>query len=143
MTLTGLFARLQEKSAGCSRKFIVEFLALWFAITHPQVRWYARLIVLVPLAYMLSPFDLVPNVLSIFGIGQLDDILVVRYSYLLLRKVINPDILAECRQRSDMQLGEGEKRNRRITIGIVTAWILIIMLLTWDIYKRLHRKGMI
>jgi uncharacterized membrane protein YkvA (DUF1232 family) len=142
-TMAGSIARIQARSAICIRKAVIEFLALWFAITHPRVRWYAKLIALIPLGYMLSPLDLVPNALALFGIGQFDDILVVRYSYVLLKRVINPDILAECRERSNRQLGEGKTRKRRIIIGIAAAWTLIIMLLIWDIYKRLHRKGII
>jgi len=141
--MAGMIARWKDKSAHCSRKFLVEFLALWFMLKHPRARWYAKLVILVPLGYMLSPFDLIPNALALFGIGQFDDLLVVRYSYLLLHKVIDKDVLAECREQAGTQLAEQETHQYRIIIGLVIVWILILLLLAWDISKRLHRRGLL
>jgi len=141
--MAGSIARWKDKSADCSRKFLVELIALWFALKHPRAPWYAKIIMLAPLGYLLSPFDLVPNALALFGIGQFDDFLVVRYSYLLLKKVVKEDVLVECREQAVAHLAEQENRKCRIVIGLAIAWLLILMLLIWDIYKRLHRRSIL
>jgi len=125
------------------RKFFIEFLALWFAFKHPRVRWYAKLFILVPLGYLISPIDLIPDALSLVGIGQIDDLLVMRYSYLILKKMINQDILDECRKKSGAYLAEKNNRRLTILIEIAAVWIFITTLLAVDIYKRLHRHSIL
>jgi len=140
--MTGPLSRLRTASAGCARKFNTEFLGLWFVLKHPRTARYARLIVLIPMAYLLSLFDLVPNALSLPGIGQFDDILVARYSYLLLQRIVGADILKECRERSASHLANDTKGRYRIVLALGAAWILIVAFLGWDIYKRLQRKDL-
>jgi len=124
-------------------KFFVEIVALWFAIKHPRVRWYAKLFILVPLGYLVSPLDLIPDALSLLGIGQIDDLLVMRYSYFILIKIIDKDILDECRITSVSYLGEKKNRHFKIAIEIAVVWIFMSTLLAMDIYKRLHRHSIL
>jgi len=123
------------------RKLFIEILALWFALKHPRVRWYAKFFILIPLGYVISPIDLIPDALSLFGIGQIDDLLVLRYSYILLKKMISQNILDECRKKSVAYLAEKNSRRLRIVIEIAAVWIIITTLLAMDIYKRLHRHS--
>ena len=50
---------------------------LWRAFTHRACPWWFRLGVLLALAYLLSPIDLVPDWLLFFG--WLDDILLLNW----------------------------------------------------------------
>jgi len=49
------------------------------------VPWYARIIVLAPLRYIASPLDLIPDGMLFFG--QIDDLSMVSYSNILLKKI--------------------------------------------------------
>jgi uncharacterized membrane protein YkvA (DUF1232 family) len=139
--MAGLIAKVRENGRQCVRTFFIEFLALWYALRHPRVRWYAKLFVLVPLGYILSPIDLIPDALSVFGIGQADDIIVIRYSYLVLKRIIDKDVLEECRSRATAYLAEGDNHRYGVALGIAFAWVFLTSLLAWDIFKRLHRRG--
>jgi uncharacterized membrane protein YkvA (DUF1232 family) len=141
--MAGFLAMTREQSSNWVKRSATEFLALWFAFSHPRVRWHAKLVLLVPLFYLLSPFDMVPNALALFGIGQFDDLIVVRYTYLLLQRIIDQDVLEECRERSKARLGQREKTRYRIVLGIALTWLFITALVAWDIYKRLHRRGIV
>jgi uncharacterized membrane protein YkvA (DUF1232 family) len=141
--MAGFLSKAAEHSRYWVRRSATEFLALWFAFIHPGVRWYAKLVLLVPLCYLLSPFDVVPNALTIFGIGQFDDFIVVRYTYLILQRIIDQDILEECRGRSTSRLEQREKTRYGIVLGIALTWLFIAALVVWDIYKRLQRRGVV
>jgi len=141
--MAGLLAKVIEQSSNWVRRSAIEFLALWFAFIHPGVRWYAKLVLLAPLGYLLSPFDVVPNALALFGIGQFDDLIVVRYTYILLQRIIDQDVLEECRGRSKLRLDQREKNRYHIVLGIALTWLFITALVVWDLYKRLHRRGVI
>jgi uncharacterized membrane protein YkvA (DUF1232 family) len=141
--MAGVLVKTAEKSSYWVRRASTEFLALWFAFLHPGVRWYAKLVLLVPLCYLLSPFDLVPNALALFGIGQFDDLIVVRYTYVLLQRLIDQDVLEECRGRSKSRLDRTEKTGYGMVLGIALTWLFIAALVVWDIYKRLHRRGLV
>jgi len=72
-----------EKGKEGIRKILTECLALLFVLTDRRVPWYAKIFVLVPLGYIASPLDLIPDGLLFFG--QIDDPIVVRYSYVLFK----------------------------------------------------------
>jgi len=141
--MAGILAKVMEQSSNWVKRSAIEFLALWFAFIHPGVRWYAKLVLLVPLCYLLSPFDVVPTALALFGIGQFDDFIVVRYTYSILQRIIGQDVLEECRERSKSLLDQRGKTRYRIVLGIALTWLFIAALVVWDIYKRLHRRGVV
>ena len=77
------------------KKILEECLSLLFLLKDRRVHWYAKLVVLLPLAYIASPIDLIPDGLLFFG--QIDDLIVVRFSYAFLKTIIDPVVLEECR----------------------------------------------
>ncbi len=93
-----------EKGKQGIRQILVECLALLFLLKDRRVQWYARIVILLPLAYIASPIDLIPDGLLFFG--QIDDLIVVRFSYALLKAIIEPVVLEECRERSPAFLSE-------------------------------------
>jgi len=72
-----------EKGKEGIRNILTECLVLLFVLTDRRVPCYAKIVVLAPLGYIASPLDLVPDGLLFFG--QIDDLIVVRYSYFLLK----------------------------------------------------------
>ena len=58
-----------------ARKFGVQIYALFLAARDPRTPWYVRILGLLLAAYLLSPLDLVPEIVPLFGL--VDDLLVV------------------------------------------------------------------
>jgi uncharacterized membrane protein YkvA (DUF1232 family) len=55
-----------------------------FCAERSRVRWHTKILVLIPLGYIISPIDLIPG--SLLFIGQRDDLIVIRTSYVVLGK---------------------------------------------------------
>lgn len=65
------------------------------ALRHPRTPWYAKAWVLLVVAYAVSPIDLIPDPIPVLGL--LDDALLVPLGVALARRLVPPDVLAECR----------------------------------------------
>ncbi|HEY1801545.1 MAG TPA: YkvA family protein [Terriglobales bacterium] len=72
---------------------------LMFALKHPKVPWYAKLVAGSSIAYIFSPIQLIPTFIPI--IGQMDDLLVLFIGTKLLRKLTPATILDECITRAE------------------------------------------
>ena len=73
------------------RKILTECLALLFLLTDRRVRWHAKIAVILTLGYIASPIDLIPDGLLFFG--QIDDLIIVRAAYALLKRFVDPAVL--------------------------------------------------
>jgi uncharacterized membrane protein YkvA (DUF1232 family) len=58
-----------------ARRLKLEVLALYFAARHPCTPWYAKLVIAGCVAYAVTPADIIPDVLPIFG--WVDDLLFI------------------------------------------------------------------
>ncbi|MDX9950579.1 MAG: YkvA family protein [Methylophilaceae bacterium] len=67
-------------------------------LRHPRTPSIARLLLWLAIAYVLLPFDLIPDFIPL--IGQLDDLIVVPMLIFLALKVIPQGVVAECRAQS-------------------------------------------
>ncbi|WP_419145202.1 YkvA family protein [Myxococcus stipitatus] len=103
-----------------------EVAALFIAIRHPGVPWYAKLLAAGVVAYALSPVDLIPDFIPVLGL--LDDLVLVPLGILLVRRLIPPAVLAECRDRAR---AEENLRKTSWAAGavIITLWVLLALLL--------------
>jgi uncharacterized membrane protein YkvA (DUF1232 family) len=81
---------------GQAERLEKEARVYYFAFKHPRMPWYAKLVVAGTAAYLLSPIQLIPSFIPV--IGFLDDLLVLVVGVKLLRKIIPPDVLTECRE---------------------------------------------
>ncbi|WP_425334845.1 YkvA family protein [Myxococcus stipitatus] len=108
------------------RQLKTEVAALFLAARHPGVPWYAKLLAAGVVAYALSPIDLIPDFIPVLGL--LDDLLLVPLGILLVRRLIPPSVLAECRARARQEAG---RRRTSWAAGavIITLWGLLALLL--------------
>jgi len=96
---------------------------LYLIVRHPKTPWYIRLVMFVPLAYVLFPMDIISDFLPL--LGQLDDFVILRYGYLLLFKIIPPMVLEESRERAETKLSQiNWKKAKRI--GIIVSICLVL-----------------
>jgi uncharacterized membrane protein YkvA (DUF1232 family) len=100
--------------------------AIYFAAHHPGVPWYAKVLAFAVAGYALSPIDLVPDFIPVFG--YLDDLILVPLGIWLVLSLIPDDVMAEVRA----QASEAAQRPRsRAAAIIITIWILAAAALGW------------
>jgi len=126
--------RPRERLTSVFRGFSVEVLAIWFAFRDRRVRWYAKLLLVLPIAYVASPVDLLAD--NILFWGQIDDIIVLRISYYLITKFIDPAVLADGREKAAAFL-DASRSNRLKFAAIVTLiWGFVIFLVARYLLKK-------
>ena len=92
-------------------------LALWIAARDPRTPLLAKLLALAVAAYAFSPIDLIPDVIPV--IGYLDDLIIVPLGILLVIKLIDPALMAECRAKATLVA------NRPVSRPAAAIFILI------------------
>jgi uncharacterized membrane protein YkvA (DUF1232 family) len=127
-----LLQKLREKA----RHLNTEIYALYLAYKHPQVSWAAKIIIAITIGYALSPIDLIPDFVPVFGF--LDDLLIVPAGIALSVRLIPVSVLQECRAKA-LELFQSNKPKLRYAWMIVFfTWLLIAAILAMLFYKFLH-----
>lgn len=107
-----------------------DVIALSFAVRHPRVPWYAKVIAAAVVAYALSPIDLIPDFIPV--LGYLDDLVLVPLGVALVVRLIPADVLAECRARA--QRVSRRARSWVAAVVIVIVWLLLaVLVLRWTL----------
>ena len=116
------------------RAFNREILSLWFAFRDPRVRWYVKALMIVPIAYVVSPFDLLND--TFIGWGQLDDIVVLRVGHFLLTRLLDGAVLADARLRAEAFLDGGGSQSWKFILSLCAVWgVTAVLVLRWFIRK--------
>jgi uncharacterized membrane protein YkvA (DUF1232 family) len=102
-----------------------EAQVFYFAFKHPGAPWYARALAICTAGYLLSPIQLIPNLIPV--IGFLDDVLVVCLGVKLLLKIIPPNVLIECRELAIV----AETRRKENTRSPAAVVALVIIVTLW------------
>lgn len=110
-----------------ARRLKRDVVALWIAARDPRVPWYAKALAGAVAAYALSPIDLIPDFIPVFG--YLDDLLIVPAGIWLVVRLIPAALMAEFRE-------EATRRAERPTsyvaaTAIVLVWIAAAAGFTW------------
>jgi uncharacterized membrane protein YkvA (DUF1232 family) len=107
-----------------SKRLKSEIHALYLASKDPRTPWYAKAFAALILGYVLSPIDLVPDFIPVFGF--LDDLVIVPAGIVLLMKMIPREVMAECREKVRSQTPSKKPRNWIAAAFIVIIWMLAI-----------------
>jgi uncharacterized membrane protein YkvA (DUF1232 family) len=126
-----------EKGRQGIRKILEECLGLLFVLNDRRVHWYAKVAVLLPLAYIASPIDLIPDGLLFFG--QIDDLIIVRFSYTILKTIVDPLVLEECRERAREFLSHRGKHRMKFAVAFSAIWIFLFTLLAVYLVRKIRR----
>ena len=81
-----------------TRRLKVEVHTLWLVFRHRETPWLAKAVLILLLAYLASPIDLIPDVIPILGI--LDDLVVAAVALWLAYRLTPPHVMEECRARA-------------------------------------------
>ena len=119
-----------------ARALKTETYALYLAVRDPRTPWYAKGLVLLIVAYALSPIDLIPDFVPV--LGYLDDLIIVPGGIALALKLIPPQVMEQAREHARESMPD--KRAGLLGAAIVAViWILAIILCALLI-RRLMRK---
>jgi uncharacterized membrane protein YkvA (DUF1232 family) len=109
--------------------------ALYLASRDRRVPWAAKIVLIVVAAYALSPIDLIPDFIPVFG--YLDDMILLPLGIALAIKLIPDEVWEECRAEARTRLNSDLPRSRTAAIVIVTIWFAAICVVVWVIWSSL------
>ena len=81
-----------------ARRLKVEVHTLWLVFRHRQTPWPAKAVLILLLAYLASPIDLIPDVIPVLGI--LDDLAVATLALWLAYRLTPRHVMEDCRARA-------------------------------------------
>ena len=112
-----------------------ELSALSIALRDTRTPWHVKALIALVLAYALSPIDLIPDFIPVFG--YLDDILIVPVGIALAMKMIPTDIINDARSRA-MQNQAGSSLLGILGMAlIILVWILAAVWIIWQLSRLL------
>lgn len=83
---------------GAMKPLWIEVRCLYFVFRDPRTPWHVRTLLFLPLAYLCSPVQLIPNFIPV--LGQLDDVFVIWLSNKLVRRLVAAETLQQARDRA-------------------------------------------
>lgn len=101
-----------------------ETYALYLAARDPRTPWTARLLVLLVVAYALSPIDLIPDFIPV--IGYLDDLIIVPAGVALALKLVPSQVMTDARRQARLEPPGGLAAVGAIIIVLI--WIVAIII---------------
>lgn len=111
-----------------------EVYALYLCSRHPKTPFYAKVFAILILSYALSPIDLIPDFVPIFG--YLDDLILIPAGIAILIRMVPSGVLDECRQKA-RENPPAKKMKSLLGAGfIICIWILAIYA-TFQLFARL------
>jgi uncharacterized membrane protein YkvA (DUF1232 family) len=120
-----MFARLKRWAA----RIKVELRALWRAFGDPRTPRLAKAVIIMVVAYAISPIDLIPDFIPV--IGLLDDAILLPLGIMLAVRLIPSDVMAQARGDEGGAHTQSVWMGRVAAVSIVAVWaaILVVVLL--------------
>ena len=119
-----------EKLGQRARELNREVAALLLAARHPRTPWYAKLLMLLIVAYAVSPIDLIPDFIPV--LGYLDELILLPAALYLTLRLTPTTVLEDSRARAADWLAARKTRPVSypaafvvVLIWIVLAWLLL------------------
>ncbi len=104
-----------------AKRLRTEIHALYLACRDPRMPWFAKAVAIFVVAYALSPIDLIPDFVPVFG--YLDDLIIVPLGILLARRLIPADVMEECRAAALLDNSWPRPRNWIAGGAIAVIWV--------------------
>jgi uncharacterized membrane protein YkvA (DUF1232 family) len=108
-----------------ARELKIQVYAVYLAYRDPRVPLHARIFAACVVGYAFSPIDLIPDVIPI--LGYLDDLIIVPLGIALALKMIPPNVLAECQEKSREVMKQGKPVNKVAAAIIIAIWIVLAL----------------
>jgi len=127
--------RMLEQLKTRARALKKEVFAVYLAARDPRTPWYAKGLVLLVVAYSLSPIDLIPDFVPV--LGYLDDLIIVPGGIWLAIRLIPAEVLSEA--RSAVADGSAGGIGRIGALIIVFLWIMGLALVVYLVFHMMKR----
>lgn len=101
----------------------IEVYAVYLAYKDPRVPLHARILAACVAGYAFNPIDLIPDPIPI--LGYLDDLVLVPLGIALAVRMIPPDVMADCRQKSREAMSQGIPVNKIAAAIVIAIWLLL------------------
>lgn len=75
---------------------LYDIIFLYRLLRHPHTPWHVKSILAIPVLYLCSPIQLIPNFIPV--LGQMDDVLLVWITKRLVRRLVDRETWQDCRQ---------------------------------------------
>ncbi len=128
MTMSAL-DRLKHWARGLKR----DIVALWIAARDPRVPWYAKMAAGAVAAYALSPIDIIPDFIPVFG--YLDDLIIVPLGILMVVRLVPEDLMSEFREEAARR--EGKPKSLGGLLAMVVIWLALVGVVLYLIWPYL------
>ncbi len=114
------FSTIKRKASRLKRQIWAIFLAL----KNPRTPFIARIVIVVAVAYAVSPIDLIPDFIPV--LGYLDDLIILPGLIALAIRLIPKDVMAASRREAWKRIASGQKV--KSPAGMAAA---VLFLLVW------------
>lgn len=115
-----LFDRLKKKTTALK----AETVAIYLCLKDHRTPLFAKILIVLTISYALSPIDLIPDFIPIFG--YLDDLVILPLMISVSIKLIPKEVLTECRKKAQENSQTNKKWGKYSAITIVLIWLLLI-----------------
>lgn len=116
-----------------ARLLKAETLALLLALRDPRTPLIAKLVVVLAVAYALSPIDLIPDFIPV--LGWLDDLVLLPLLIWLALRLTPPEVMADSRARSTRAVAQGKRLGLAAAAVILVLWAVALGLLGWAVWR--------
>jgi uncharacterized membrane protein YkvA (DUF1232 family) len=123
-----MLARLK----GWARTVKRDAIALFLAARDPRTPWYAKVMAGLVAAYALSPIDLIPDFIPVFG--YLDDLIIVPLGIWVVVRLVPAGLMRDLRAKAERM--DARPVSRTGALVIVLLWIVSAGLLLWWFWPR-------
>ncbi|MEJ8801049.1 YkvA family protein [Pontibacter sp. H249] len=111
-----------------------EIYALYLSYRDNRVKWYARTLVAFAIGYAISPIDLVPDLVAVFGF--LDDVLVVALSFHFSYHLVSKNVVGQAKIQAFEILNNSPASITAAAYRIIGyAWMLALAIVLVLLYK--------
>ena len=86
---------IKDKLRASMEAFIHDIVFLYRLLRHPMTPWYVRGLLALPVMYLCSPIQLIPNFIPV--LGQMDDVFVIWIAKKVATGLVNERVRGECR----------------------------------------------
>ena len=97
-----------------------ETYVLLLACRDERTPWYAKLTAAAVVAYAFSPIDLIPDFIPVLGL--LDDLLLIPLGVVLVRSMVPPAVLDDCRVQAEAAFNNEKPVYWTAAVVIVVLW---------------------
>jgi uncharacterized membrane protein YkvA (DUF1232 family) len=106
-----------------TKELLLNISILYTSLSDPDVPWYVKLLVTLIVAYIISPIDLIPDFIPVFGF--LDEVILIPIALTLALKLMPIEVMQKYKNSEPVEFSKS-----LMSTGIVIVlllWILVMV----------------